>query len=114
MRGRSVILQAVRRLAEAAILITERNGIRLEQVDLIIPHQANANLLRALSKRLSVDEARVVTNVDRLGNTSGASAFIALSEARQRGRLRAGHTALILAFGAGFTWGAALCRVVSA
>jgi len=111
MNGRSVILHAVRKLADAAIEVTTRNGVSLDQIDLIIPHQANANLLRSLGNRLKVSEERIVVNVDRYGNTSGASAFLALWQAQRERRLRPGSHALILAFAAGFTWGAALCRV---
>jgi 3-oxoacyl-[acyl-carrier-protein] synthase-3 len=113
MQGRSVILHAVRKLADAASLITKRNGVSVEEIDLIVPHQANANLLRSLANRLSVAPERVITNVDRYGNTSGASAFLALWQAARERRLRPGARVLILAFGAGFTWGAALCRVNS-
>lgn len=111
MQGRSVILQAVRKLADAAIRITERNSLSLGEIDVVIPHQANANLLRALAKKLSISEERIVTNVERFGNTSGASAFLAFWQAKRERRFRADSNVLILAFGAGFTWGAALCRV---
>jgi 3-oxoacyl-[acyl-carrier-protein] synthase-3 len=111
MQGRSVILQAVRKLADAAVRITERNSLSLAEVDVVIPHQANANLLRALAKKLSISEERVVTNVERFGNTSGASAFLAFWQAKREHRFHVGSSVLILAFGAGFTWGAALCRV---
>lgn len=109
MNGRAVILQAVRKLGDAAKLITDRNGISLNQVDLIVPHQANLNLLRSLGKQLSFPEERIVINVDRYGNTSGASAFLALWQAQRERRIKPGEYVLILAFGAGFTWGAALC-----
>lgn len=111
MQGRSVILQAVRKLADAAVRITERNSLSLAEVNVVIPHQANAILLRALAKKLSISEERVVTNLERFGNTSGASAFLALWQAKREHRFRADSNVLILAFGAGFTWGAALCRV---
>jgi 3-oxoacyl-[acyl-carrier-protein] synthase-3 len=111
MNGRSVILQAVRKLADAAMEITARNGVALHQVELFVPHQANANLLHALSKRLTIAEERVVINVNRFGNTSGASAFLALHQARAERRLHPDGRVLILAFAAGFTWGAALCQV---
>jgi 3-oxoacyl-[acyl-carrier-protein] synthase-3 len=112
MQGRTVILQAVRKLADAALRILVRNGLSPDQVDLIIPHQANANLLAALARKLSVNSDRVVINVDRLANTSGASAFLALSQAHDEGRIKPGSRLLILAFGAGFTWGAALASAV--
>jgi 3-oxoacyl-[acyl-carrier-protein] synthase III len=111
MNGRTVILQAVRKLAEVAGDITNRCGIALDQVDLVIPHQANANLIRQLSKQLSLPYERIVTNVEVFGNTSGASAFLALWNAYKEERLRPGSWVLFLAFGAGFTWGATLCRV---
>lgn len=110
MNGRTVILHAVRKLTEATHELLARNALTLEQIDLVVPHQANLNLLRTLGKKLELSEERVVVNVDRYGNTSGASAFIALAEAQQRARLKPGAKVLVLAFGAGFTWGAALLR----
>lgn len=112
MQGRNVILQAVRKLSDAADRILVRNGLSPGQIDLVIPHQANANLLAALARRLCISSDRIVMNVDQLGNTSGASAFLALSQAHREGRIRPGSRLLILAFGAGFTWGAALVSAV--
>jgi 3-oxoacyl-[acyl-carrier-protein] synthase-3 len=114
MNGRNVILQAVRKLTDAAIEITRRNGVSLDEIDLVIPHQANGKLLEALATRLPVSGERIVSSVARYGNTSGASAFIALWQARREQRLTEGARVLIVAFGAGFTWGAALCQVISA
>jgi 3-oxoacyl-[acyl-carrier-protein] synthase-3 len=111
MNGRVVILQAVRRLCDAAREITARNRIGLSEVAALVPHQANLNLLRAVGKRLEIPAERIVINVDRYGNASGASAFLALSQARSEMNLRPGDYVLILAFAAGFTWGAALCQV---
>jgi 3-oxoacyl-[acyl-carrier-protein] synthase III len=111
INGRTVILQAVRKLGEAALEITARNNLAMAQIDLIVPHQANLNLLQALGKRLAVPLERMVINLDRYGNTSGASVFLALHQAYSDRRLRAGAYVLLLAFGAGFTWGAALCQV---
>lgn len=112
MQGRNVILQAVRKLSDSADRILARNGLSANEVDLVIPHQANANLLAALARKLCIATDRVVMNVDRLGNTSGASAFLALSQAHVEGRIMPGSHLLILAFGAGFTWGAALASAV--
>jgi 3-oxoacyl-[acyl-carrier-protein] synthase-3 len=112
MNGRTVILQALRKLDTAAREITQRNGLTLEQLDVIVPHQANLNLLRTLAQRLALPLERFVINVDRYGNTSGASAFLALHQAYAEKRFRADSYVLILAFGAGFTWGAALLQVV--
>ncbi len=110
MNGRTVILHAVRKLTQVAQEILARNQLSMDQIDLIIPHQANLNLLRTLGKKLEVGDDRIVVNLDRYGNTSGASAFIALAEAQQKERLRPNTNVLLLAFGAGFTWGAALLR----
>jgi 3-oxoacyl-[acyl-carrier-protein] synthase-3 len=109
MNGRTVILQAVRKLSEATLEITARNGLVLEQIDVIAPHQANLNLLHALGKRLNIAAERFVVNLDRYGNTSGASAFLALEQLQSERRWRGAYV-LVLAFGAGFTWGAALCQ----
>lgn len=112
MNGRKVILQAVRKLSTAANTILTRNQLSSSDIDLIVPHQANLNLLRQVAKQLAVPEEKVVINLDRYGNTSGASAFLALHQASQTERLHSGKYILILAFGAGFTWGSALCKVL--
>jgi 3-oxoacyl-[acyl-carrier-protein] synthase-3 len=112
MNGRVVILQAVRKLVEAARAIMSRNGVSADEISLVVPHQANANLLRSLSGQLKIPAERIVINLDRLGNTSSASAFIALWQAHRDRLIEPGRHILILAFGAGFTWGAALCRAV--
>ena len=101
-----------RKLSDAAERILARNELTSSQVDLVIPHQANANLLVALARKLGIASDRVVMNLDRLGNTSGASAFLALSQAHHEGRIRPGSKLLLLAFGAGFTWGAALASAI--
>ncbi len=110
MNGRTVILHAVRKLTDAAHEILDRNQLSLDQIDLLVPHQANLNLLRALGKKLEVSDDRVVVNLDRYGNTSGAAAFLALRDAQAL--LKPGARALVLAFGAGFTWGAALLQTI--
>lgn len=113
MNGRTVILQAVRKLSDAALTITARHGLTPAQIDVVVPHQANLNLLQALGKRLNLPAERLVVNLDRYGNTSGASAFLALHQAHCEKRFRAGAYVLLLAFGAGFTWGAALCQAAA-
>jgi 3-oxoacyl-[acyl-carrier-protein] synthase-3 len=113
MEGKSVILHAVRKLNEAAAEIMARNGLSANDIDVVIPHQANGNLLKVLAKRMEVRPDRMVVNLNCLGNTGSASAFIALWEAKTEGRLKPGTRVLFLAFGAGFTWGAALASVVS-
>ena len=112
MDGRRVILVAVRSLADSIATLLARHGLRPADVDVLVPHQANLNLLHTLAGRLGVARERVVVTLREQGNTSGASAFLALDAARRGGRLRPGCRVVIAAFGAGFTWGAALARVV--
>ncbi|KAF0247316.1 MAG: 3-oxoacyl-acyl-carrier-protein synthase III [bacterium] len=111
MNGRVVIMHAVRKLGDVANEILKRNSLSLDQISLLVPHQANANLLKSLAKRMSFPEEKIVVNLDRLGNTSSASAFLALCQAKEESRFIPGQYVMILAFGAGFTWGAALCQV---
>jgi 3-oxoacyl-[acyl-carrier-protein] synthase-3 len=113
MNGKSVILHAVRKLAMSAQEVTDRNSVRMDQIGLVIPHQANGVLLNLLAKRLEIPAERIVMNLDRYGNTSSASAFIALWQAAIDGRFEPGMRILIMAFGAGFSWGAALGTVVA-
>lgn len=111
MDGRTVILQASRKLPGAIRDVLERNGLAPDDVDLFVLHQANLNLLRAVGRSLGVSEEKVFVNLDRYGNTSAASVLIALSEALEERRLDAGSRVVLGAFGAGFSWGAALLAV---
>jgi len=113
MEGKSVILHAVRKLYDAAADILTRNSLSVDDIDVVIPHQANGNLLKLLAKRMELRPERMVVNLDRFGNTGSASAFIALWDAKTEGRLTPGARVLFLTFGAGFTWGAALATVVA-
>ncbi len=110
MAGREVFKSAVRSMADAADRALEQAGVTGEQVDLLIPHQANIRIIEATAEHARIPMERVFVNVDRFGNTSSASIPLALDEARQAGRLRPGMTVLLVAFGAGFTWGAILLR----
>lgn len=108
MSGKNVILHATRKLAQAAKAVLDRAGLSVADVDWIVPHQANGNLLTALERALALPAERVVKNIERVGNTSAASIPIALSEAVADGRIRRGHRVLTLGFGSGFTWGGCL------
>ena len=110
MEGREVFRHAVNNMGEAATLIIEENGFKGEEIDLFIPHQANIRIIEAIAKRLDVPQESVFINLDRYGNTSAASIPIALWEAQQTGRLKEGTLTLVVAFGAGFTWGSALIQ----
>jgi 3-oxoacyl-[acyl-carrier-protein] synthase III len=111
MNGKTVILHAARKLGEAARAVLRRQGWSPQDLDLVIPHQANANLLLALGRQLGLPTAKIVSVVEWSGNTSSASILIALDWAYEQGLLRSGHHLLFLAFGAGFAWGAALGKV---
>ena len=111
MNGRTVILQASRKIPAAVKEILQRNGLTPADVDLFVFHQANLVLLRQVARSLGVDEAKLFVNVDRYGNTSAASLLIALAEAAGEGRVASSSRVVLGAFGAGFSWGAALLTV---
>lgn len=112
MVGQSVILQASRKIVAACQSVLERNGLKVEDVRWIVPHQANANLLAQVARSLRFQTERdgVVSLLEDFGNTSSASMGLALDHLRRAGRIQHGDYLLLPAFGAGFTWGAALCR----
>ncbi len=110
MAGREVFKAAVRAMADAAACALARAGLTGDQVDLLVPHQANIRIIQATAEHAHIPEERVYVNVDRYGNTSSASIPLALDEARASGRLKAGMTVLLVTFGAGFTWGAMVVR----
>jgi 3-oxoacyl-[acyl-carrier-protein] synthase-3 len=110
MNGREVFRHATRRFVEAVDEVLERVGKTRDDVDLIVPHQANKRISDAVGERLGIPPARIVQNVQRFGNTTAASIPIALSEALQEGRVQPGHLLVLVAFGSGFTWGASAVR----
>jgi len=111
MDGRTIILHAVRKLARAVVELLEKNSLRVDQIGLFIFHQANLRLLERLMKELKIDGSKCFVNVNKYGNTSSASWLIAASEAKAAGLLRPGTKAVLAAFGAGLSWGAALVEV---
>jgi 3-oxoacyl-[acyl-carrier-protein] synthase-3 len=110
MQGNEVFKSAVRAMDAAARHIIDQVGLTAEDLDLLIPHQANIRIIEALAKKLKVSMDKVYVNIDRYGNTSAASVPIALDEARKKGMIQAGSNTLLVAFGAGFTWGSAIIR----
>jgi 3-oxoacyl-[acyl-carrier-protein] synthase III len=108
--GSEVFKLAVRMLSDSAQAILRANGLGPADVTLFIPHQANRRIIEAAAERLGVPMDRVFVNADRYGNTASASVFVALEEAWSTGRIHPGDLLLLAAFGAGFTWGAALVR----
>ncbi|MCK4224268.1 MAG: ketoacyl-ACP synthase III [candidate division Zixibacteria bacterium] len=110
MAGNEVFKSAVRAMEGAAKHIIDEVGIPPEEIDLLIPHQANIRIIEALAKRLKVPMDKVYVNIDRYGNTSAASVPIALDEARKKGVIKEGSNTVLVAFGAGFTWGSAVIK----
>jgi 3-oxoacyl-[acyl-carrier-protein] synthase-3 len=110
MQGNEVFKSAVRAMDTAARHIIDQVGLAAEDIDLLIPHQANIRIIEALAKRLKVSMNKVYVNIDRYGNTSAASVPIALDEARKKGIIQTGSKTLLVAFGAGFTWGSAVIK----
>jgi len=111
MDGRRVFRFATRVPAEGAVRVVEASGLTMDDIALIIPHQANFRIIQSLAKSLGLPLEKFYVNVDRYGNTSAASIPIALCEALEEGRVREGENVLLLGFGTGLTWAAAVVRV---
>jgi len=107
MEGKETYRFATRTLASTALAAIERAGLHPDDIDLFIPHQANIRIIEAVAKGLGLPMDRMFVNLDRYGNTSAASVPLALSEAVDTGRVKVGDRVVIVAFGAGFTSGAA-------
>jgi 3-oxoacyl-[acyl-carrier-protein] synthase-3 len=110
MNGKEVFKVAVRSMEEISRQALKEAGVTIDEVALVIPHQANRRIIEALADRLDVPLEKVMINLDKYGNTSAASVPVALDEARRTGRIKAGDVVLLNAFGAGFAWGAAVVR----
>jgi len=110
MKGNETFKIAVRTLEELALKTLRANGIKPSELSLLIPHQANLRIIKAMAKRLNLPMDKVIVNLDKYGNTSSASIPIALDEALKNGRVRRGDYILLEAFGSGLTWASALIR----
>ncbi|MBA3671411.1 MAG: ketoacyl-ACP synthase III [Gemmatimonadaceae bacterium] len=110
MAGRETFKHAVRSMSEACDRALDGAKLRGEDIDVLIPHQANVRIIEATAKYAGIPMSKVYVNVDRYGNTSSASIPIALDEAIEAGRVKEGTNALLVAFGAGFTWGSMVVR----
>jgi len=111
MNGREVFKNAVRSMSEAATRALDAAKLTGADIDLMIPHQANIRIIEATAKHANISMDKVYVNVDRFGNTSAASVPIALDEAIEKGIIGEGSTVLLVAFGAGFTWGSMVVRL---
>jgi len=110
MKGREVFKEAVEHMSAAAHEVLAQAGVRLEDIALLVPHQANMRILDAVRGELGLPAEKVVINVQEYGNTGSASVPLALWEARQQGRIKPGDLVLLVSFGAGFHWAGMLLR----
>lgn len=108
--GKPVFKDAVIRMAEVAREIMTRNGLGTDDVDYLVPHQANLRIIEACAQRMGLDRSKIMINIDKYGNTTAATIPLCLSEWWHCGQLKRGHTLVITTFGAGFTWGAMLLK----
>ena len=111
MEGKEVFRHAVHRMSEVVETALEHNGLSIDEVDWLVPHQANKRIMDSIAKRLSLPEEKIVVTVDRQANTSAATIPLALAEASSDGRLREGNLIALSALGGGFSWGSALLRL---
>lgn len=110
MNGSDIFKHAVRMMEEAVTGLLQRHKVAIDDIGIMIPHQANIRILNNLKDRLKIPEEKVFVNLDKYGNTSAASIPIALDEANQQGRLIRGDIVLLCTFGGGLTWGSLLMR----
>ncbi len=110
MKGPELFKIAVKSMEEVSRLVADRAGVKLDEIDLFVPHQANMRIITAVADRLGMPHTKVFTNIDRFGNTSAASVPIALDEAIEQGRIHDNSIVMLNACGGGLTWGANLIR----
>jgi 3-oxoacyl-[acyl-carrier-protein] synthase-3 len=110
MAGREVFKAAVLAMSQACDEALSRAGVTSDQIDLLVPHQANIRIIEATAKHAGIPMEKVMVNVDRYGNTSSASIPLAIDQAVTEGRIKPGSLLLLVAFGAGFTWGSVVVR----
>jgi 3-oxoacyl-[acyl-carrier-protein] synthase-3 len=111
MDGQAVFKFAVKVLDESAHETLAQCGLNVDDIDWLIPHQANLRILEATARKLGLDQSRLIVTVDRHGNTSAASIPLALDVAVRDGRNKPGHRVMLEGVGGGFTWGAVLAEM---
>lgn len=110
MKGNEVFKVAVNTLGQIVDETLAANNMQKEDIDWLVPHQANSRIIAATAKKLKMSMDHVVLTLENQGNTSSASVLLAFNEAVRDGRIQRGHVVLLEAFGAGFTWGSALIK----
>ena len=92
-------------MADVAAEVMNRNHLTSEDIDFLIPHQANHRIIQATAERMGIDMEKVAINIDRYGNTSAATIPICIAELDEEGKLQTGNNLILVSFGAGYTWG---------
>ena len=110
MKGREVFKMAVTKMPEVAREALKANNLEISDIDLFVPHQANLRINQFAAAALEVPEEKFYSNIERYGNTTAGSIPIALSELVEEGTIKEGDLIMLVAFGAGFTWGATVVR----
>lgn len=110
MNGQFVFKNAVLRFAEVILEGLEANNLKVSDIDMLIPHQANLRISQYIQKKFSLTDNQVFSNVQKYGNTTAASIPIALTEAWEQGKIKSGDTVVLAAFGSGFTWGSVIIK----
>ncbi len=110
MNGREVFKHAVRRFPEVILEAIEHNDMSLDDINLVIPHQANNRITQAVQKKLDISENKIFSNIHKYGNTTAASVGIALSEALGQKKIKKNDIIILAAFGAGFQWGSVILK----
>lgn len=110
MNGREVFKFAVRQMPESTIHVVEKIGLSREDVDYLVPHQANIRIMEAARERLGISEDKMAKSIERFGNNSSASIPMALSEAVKEGKIKDNDLIVLVGFGGGLTWGAVAMR----
>jgi 3-oxoacyl-[acyl-carrier-protein] synthase III len=108
--GKSVFKVAVLGMADVSAEIMERNKLTADQIDWLVPHQANLRIIEATAERMGLDKSKVMINIDKYGNTTAATIPLCLSEWWECGKLKRGQNIVLASFGAGYTWGAAFMK----
>jgi 3-oxoacyl-[acyl-carrier-protein] synthase-3 len=108
--GSQVFKYAGRRMADMAATLLENNGFKSSDLALVVPHQANLRIIRAMQERLGVEDCKVMVNIDRYGNTTAGTIPLGLCDAVEQGRLHQGDLVMLVAVGAGYTSGSMLMR----
>ena len=111
MDGKEVFKYAINSLAQAAEEAMKLANIKSEDIDWLLPHQANIRIIEGVGKKMELPEDKVITNLANHGNTSAASIPLALSEMMSNGTIKKGDLIVLTAMGAGFTWGGAVIRL---